>query len=87
VTNVNFDEALMKNDESFEKTCRMIETYFKLGGLHVQLNCVSREQLLEAQKNPGDYKSLRVRISGYSDYFVNLTGGQQSEIIDRTEQH
>lgn len=86
VTNVNLDEALLKDEESLEKTCRMVETYFKLGGIHVQLNCVSREQLLEAQRNPGDYKSLRVRVSGYSDYFVSLTGGQQGEIIDRTRQ-
>ena len=33
----------------------------------------------------GDVEYLRVRVTGFSDYFVNLNGGLQDEIIARTE--
>lgn len=85
VTNIMLDEQLIKKDESFEKLVYMFETYFKMGGTHFQLTYVSKEDLLNAQKNPDQYKSLRVRVSGFSDYFVFLNKGLQDDIISRTE--
>lgn len=85
VTNVTIDEQLIKNDENFEKTVDMFETYFKMGGVHFQLNYVSQNDLLEAKKTPQNYKNLRVRVSGFSDYFVKLSEGLQDNIIARTE--
>ena len=35
---------------------------------------------------PENYKNLRVRVSGFSDYFVKLNEGLQDDIIQRTEQ-
>lgn len=86
VTNLTIDEQLIKNDENFEKTVDMLETYFKNGGVHFQLTYVSKEDLLCAQKKPNEYGHLRVRVSGFSDYFVKLNDGLQEEIIKRTEQ-
>ena len=86
VTNVNIDSALIDNDESFEKTVRLIETYFRNGGAQIQINSISREDLLAAKKNPEQYKSLRVRVSGFSEYFVNLTEAIQDNIVERTVQ-
>lgn len=85
VTNIMLDEQLIKKDESFEKLVYVFETYFKMGGTHFQLTYVSKEDLLNAQKNPDQYKSLRVRVSGFSDYFVFLNKGLQDDIISRTE--
>ena len=48
---------------------------------------MDRQTLLDAQKNPEDYKDLIVRVAGYSDYFHNLSRGLQDEIIARTEQN
>ena len=84
VTNILIDEQLIKKDEYFEKTVDIFETYFRLGGVHFQLNYVSKEDLLKAKKTPDDYKHLRVRVSGFSDYFVNLEEGLQDDIIART---
>lgn len=84
VTNVLLDEKLVKNDESFEKLVYLFETYFKLGGTHFQLTYVSKEDLVNAKKTPDKYKNLRVRVSGFSDYFVFLNEGLQDEIIQRT---
>lgn len=86
VCNMMIDGALMKNDEYFDKVCLMVEEYFRLGGLHVQLNYVTKEELLEAKMTPEKYRSLKVRVSGYSDNFVDLGDQHQREIINRTVQ-
>ena len=84
VTNITIDEQLVKNDDNFEKTVNMLETYFKNGGVHFQLTYVSKEDLINAKKTPDDYKNLRVRVSGFSDYFVKLNEALQDNIIERT---
>ena len=84
VTNVLLDEKLVKNDENFEKLVYLFESYFKMGGTHFQLTYVSKEDLLNAKKTPDKYRNLRVRVSGFSDYFVFLNEGLQDEIIQRT---
>ncbi len=86
VTNVNIDAALIDNDENFEKTVRLIETYFQNGGAQIQINSISREDLIAAKQTPEQYKSLRVRVSGFSEYFVNLTDAIQDNIVERTVQ-
>lgn len=86
VTNISLDEQLIKNDEYFDKTVDMFETYFKNGGIHFQLTYVSKEDLLAAKKNPENYGNLRVRVTGFSDYFVKLKDSIQNDIIERTVQ-
>ncbi len=85
VTNIMIDEMLVRNDDAFEKTVDMFEEYFRSGGVHFQLTYVSAEDLKNAKVNPSDYKSLRVRVTGFSDYFVNLNEPLQDDIIRRTE--
>ncbi len=84
IMNLTVDESTVQNEEAFEKLVLLIETYFKAGGLHVQLNHVSRDVLIAAKKNPDDYKSLRVRVSGFSGQFVKLNGTMQDNVINRT---
>ena len=84
VTNVLLDEQLVKNDENFEKLVSLFEAYFQTGGTHFQLTYVSKEDLINAKKTPDKYKNLRVRVSGFSDYFVFLNEGLQDDIIKRT---
>lgn len=86
VTNLMIDEQLIKNDAHFEKTADLLETYFRNGGVHFQLTYVSKEDLLHAKVTPEGYKNLRVRVSGFSDYFVKLREEIQDEVIKRTEQ-
>jgi formate C-acetyltransferase len=86
VTNLMIDEQLIRNDEYFEKMVDLLETYFKNGGVHFQLTYVSREDLINAKVTPEDYKNLRVRVSGFSDYFVKLNETLQDDVIERTTQ-
>ena len=84
VTNLLLDEQLVKNDDNFEKLVLLLESYFKNGGTHFQLTYVSKEDLVNAKISPEEYKNLRVRVSGFSEYFVSLNGNLQDEIIERT---
>ena len=52
---------------------------------HLQFNIVNKQTLLNAQKDPDNYRSLLVRIAGYSAYFCDLSRDLQNDIIDRTE--
>ncbi len=85
VTNVSLDEKLITDDENFEKTVNIFETYFRLGGVHFQLTYVKKEDLIKARVTPEQYGNLRVRVSGFSDYFVNLPPDIQEDVIRRTE--
>jgi formate C-acetyltransferase len=85
VTNILLEEQLIKNDANFEKLVKLFEAYFKLGGLHFQLNYISRQDLINAKADPEKYRSLRVRVSGFSDYFRLLNEDLQDDIIRRTE--
>jgi len=85
VTNFNLDESYLRNEESFEKTVDMLEAYLKTGGMQFQLNYLNKEDLLAAKANPEQYQSLRVRVTGYSDFFTNLKEPVQDSIIRRYE--
>ena len=84
VTNIYLDEQLLLNEDNFPKTAKMLETYFQNGGSQFQLNYVSQEDLKKAKVTPENYKNLRVRVSGFSDFFVNLSDPIQDDIIKRT---
>ena len=53
---------------------------------HMQCLGIRREELKDAQVNPENYKSLIVRVAGYSALWVELDRLMQDEIISRTEQ-
>ena len=84
VTNISLDAKIFEDDEQFEKLVDIFEAYFKKGGIHFQFTYVSRDDLLKAQKAPENYGNLRVRVSGFSDYFVRLNEDIQNDIIKRT---
>lgn len=49
----------------------------------LQLNCVSKEQLLDAQKHPEKYPDLIVRVTGFSAKFTSLSPEWQQEFLTR----
>ena len=58
---------------------------FGLGSFHWQFNIVDNRVLLAAQENPDEYRSLVVRVAGYSAIFVELSLKAQNSIIERYE--
>lgn len=84
--NQKFHPTALSGREGLEKFVSLIRAYFDQKGMHMQFNVVSRDTLLEAQKNPEQYKQLVVRVAGYSALFTTLSKSLQDDIIQRTEQ-
>jgi len=84
--NQKFNPQLLEGEEGLDKLARLVRSYFRLDGHHIQLNVVTAETLRAAQARPEEYRDLIVRVAGYSDYFCDLTPALQNEIIARTEQ-
>jgi trans-4-hydroxy-L-proline dehydratase len=83
--NQKFTPQVLSTDEGLDKLVQLIRTYFLLDGHHIQFNVVDAATLRAAQEHPEQYRSLIVRVAGYSDYFCDLSKSLQDEIIARTE--
>ena len=84
--NMKFHPTALAGRNGLENFVSLIQGYFDRKGSHMQFNVVSRETLRDAQKNPEKYKSLVVRVAGYSALFTSLSKTLQEDIINRTEQ-
>lgn len=84
--NMKFHPSVLgSNDEKRKKWISLLRTYFKLGGSQIQPTIASAEMLRAAQKDPDSYRTLIVKVGGYSAYFSELGIEIQNEIISRTE--
>ncbi|MGN1187784.1 MAG: pyruvate formate lyase family protein, partial [Lachnospiraceae bacterium] len=84
--NQKFHPSALAGRQGLENFIALIRGYFDQKGMHVQFNVVSRETLIDAQKHPEKYKTLVVRVAGYSALFTTLSRSLQDDIINRTEQ-
>lgn len=82
--NMKFTPRILEGNKGLDSLAQLIRSYFILDGHHIQFNVIDAETLREAQNNPEQYRSLIVRVAGYSDYFNNLSEQLQNEIIART---
>jgi formate C-acetyltransferase len=83
--NMKFLPAFFEGERALANFVSLLRGFSRLHIPHVQFNVVSAQTLREAQLNPAEFRSLVVRVAGYSAYFVELDRGLQDEIIRRTE--
>lgn len=81
--NVRFTPASVAGEEGRFRLVSFLRTFLDLGLFHIQFNIVGQEVLRCAQERPDDYRSLLVRVAGYSAYFVELSKEMQEDIISR----
>lgn len=84
--NQKFHPSALSGLKGLQNFTSLIRAYFDQKGMHMQFNVVSRETLIDAQQNPEKYKSLVVRVAGYSALFTTLSRSLQDDIINRTTQ-
>ncbi len=84
--NQKFHPSALAGMSGLTKFVALIRSYFDQKGMHMQFNVVTRETLLDAQAHPEKYKTLVVRVAGYSALFTTLSRSLQDDIIARTEQ-
>ena len=84
--NQKFHPSALEGMAGLTKFVALIRSYFDQKGMHMQFNVVTRDTLIDAQKHPEKYKTLVVRVAGYSALFTTLSRSLQDDIINRTEQ-
>lgn len=84
VHNYKLMSGLLDTKEGEEGIIALIRTASILGNGEMQFNYLDNDTLLDAQKQPENYRDLIVRVAGYSAFFVELCKDVQDEIISRT---
>lgn len=82
--NMKFLPEFFKSETGIDKFTRFLRAFVELEIPHIQFNVVQREDLIKAKDNPEKYRSLTIRVAGYTAYFTELANELQDEIIART---
>jgi len=80
---ITFNPSILRDPEHKEKFKAFLQGYTENGGTCLQINMLDPDMLRDAQKHPGDYGNLLVRITGYNAYFTTIGKELQDEVITR----
>ncbi|MDA0336166.1 MAG: pyruvate-formate lyase [bacterium] len=80
---LDLDSSLARNIGGIDSVIALINAHNELGGTLINLNVISKEQLLEAHENPESHPDLVVRVTGYSAYFRSLSKEYRQQVVDR----
>ncbi len=83
--NMKIHPSVVKGRQGSRKFLDLIRAYLRKGGFHVQFNIVDSRLLRQAQAEPEKFRSLLVRVAGFTQYWVELGKQIQDEVIARTE--
>ena len=80
---INSNEV--SGEDGIKRLSGLIRSFMDLGGLIFTITGVSEELLRDAQVHPEEHKGLRVRLGGFSGYFVALPPYHQEIMINRVK--
>jgi len=77
------DSIIARDREGLAKIEALIRGHFALGRTMINMNIISKQQILEAHKDPSRYPNLIVRVTGFSAYFATLSKDLRQLVVDR----
>jgi formate C-acetyltransferase len=80
---VDFDRELAASMGGVEAIEAFLKAHNAQGGTLININVISKEEILEAHENPDKYPDLVVRVTGYSAYFRSLSREYRQQVVDR----
>ncbi len=80
---IELDAHLAKEIGGLEAVESLIKVHNDQGGTLININVISREQILAAHANPELFPDLVVRVSGYSAFFKSLSPELRQMVVDR----
>jgi formate C-acetyltransferase len=75
----------LEGKEGTRRIAALIKTFLEEGGNMMTLTVTSAEELRKAMENPEKYRGLRVRMGGWSAYYVLLSKASQKIHLKRVE--
>ncbi len=88
VLDIALHSAIVQGDDAFEKFVALLTAFIKMdSAATLQLNVIDRDTLLKARANPElpEFRTLIVRVWGFSAVFVDLPAELQDHVLARTE--
>jgi len=82
---VAFLPSAVQGQKGLEVMKTALKVFYSHGGIMMQFNVVSAEQLRDAQAHPERYQNLQVRVSGWSVRWNDLPKVEQDKYIARAE--
>jgi pyruvate-formate lyase len=88
VLDIALHMSIVQDEAGFEKFVSLVNCFLKLPCTStLQVNLIDRDTLIMARKNPDapQYRTLIVRVWGFSAVLVELSPDLQEHILSRTE--
>jgi pyruvate-formate lyase len=88
VLDLALNAAIVRDDEGFDRFVSLVECFRTLPATTtLQVNVIDRDTLLKAREDPDSplYRTLIVRVWGFSAVFVELSPVLQDHVLSRTE--
>ena len=76
----------VRGENGINAIVSLIKGFVILGGYFMQMDVIDNKILKEAQKNPENYQTLSVRVSGWNARFVTLNKEWQDMIIKASQE-
>lgn len=80
---LDIDTEMLKGEQGIDILCALIHAHNQMGGTLINLNCLSKERLLQAHREPDSDPDLVVRVTGYSAFFASLSKEYRQQVVDR----
>ncbi len=80
---IDLDTDLANQIGGVEAVEALFKGHAEQGGTLINVNVISKEQILEAHADPSKYPDLVVRVTGYSAYFRTLSPEYRQQVVDR----
>ncbi len=80
---LDIDTTMLAKEGGIEALIALIHTHNHMGGTLINLNCLSKETLMEAHADPSTHPDLVVRVTGYSAFFASLSKEYRQQVVDR----
>jgi formate C-acetyltransferase len=80
---IEIDRKLVSGMGGVDAIMAYILAHNQQGGTLINMNVLSKEQILEAHEDPMTHPDLVIRVTGYSAYFKTLSRDYRQPIVDR----
>lgn len=80
---LDIDYGLIKEQGGLDLVASIIRTHNQQGGTLINLNIISKDDILAAHADPTKFPDLVVRVTGYSAYFHSLSPEYRQQVVDR----